>query len=775
MSSKIKVKYIYGEMASHHDISYTHQISERVLLKYLEENDYVLNKDDLVKILQNDGAHFHVDSLRLYDSTEKSFFQVPDDYEIEIDPNQEKNIELLLWVNSMNASYKQKIEELTQGLENTNSEVEKLNAKIKEILNIQKILYDNQKKTTFTPATPSFMSLKSIQGVEREASIQCFSEMRREPSEFVEPIPEVNELPPSVSLRKQFSVLKHLDGETSLENFRPRTLDLAIIYSEPLVRKVGKKYESLGDPVDYEGECTKLLEILQAKNKKIDLIFEIATHDRLVNLLAKGPVILHIICHGEYNKERKQFHLCFEADNSELYEFYSDDLGDILKNVELKIKLVFVNACHSEEVAKVFVDAGVPCVIAIQSELKIADNVAQKFANQFYDQIFDGKSIKEAFDIAKLASKSADTQTCCCAHSHKKDCVWYNNYAKVDGFKKAHELHVAHCSDCKKKNQHIHRSKCPWAETFIVDFEVLDYFSNCGPDEVYTCCCSPELPHDETLKFKKICQPEVDQMILFPQKEAGTVVNKNPYSVIEQKFPTKRTFGRNREMFQLFDYLVKQDQKFVQLNGNEGVGKSAMVKQLANYLYERGYFRDKISILMMEKTSTISQFLSDLYKEVPGSYDLKSFCESIKLSKVLFVLEKCDLLIENDKEAFVDCLKQISDSAKRAKFVLVKQQRELLGLDESEVMIENLAPVDAAKMLLSFAYDYLPIKDRRVDYLEKRPLFTEIKLTPQRVWCISERLKHRETLDQVEVEYLANQEKNKSKADGNSDFASALE
>jgi len=44
------------------------------------------------------------------------------------------------------------------------------------------------------------------------------------------------------------------------------------VYSEPLVRKVGKYYESLGDPVDYEGECTNLLETLQAKKKKIDLI-----------------------------------------------------------------------------------------------------------------------------------------------------------------------------------------------------------------------------------------------------------------------------------------------------------------------------------------------------------------------------------------------------------------------------------------------------------------------------------------------------------------------
>ena len=313
------------------------------------------------------------------------------------------------------------------------------------------------------------------------------------------------------------------------------------------------------------------------------------------------------------------------------------------------------------------------------------------------------------------------------------------------GSHKAHQLHVPLCTDCKKRNKHIHRSKCPWAEGFLLDFEV-----NCtscpdlAPNEIYTCCCSPELPHDESLKFKNICTTDAEKMILFPQKEPGKVVNKNPYSVIEQKFPVKRIYGRNRELFQMYDYIIKQDQKFVQLNGSEGVGKTSLVKQLANYLYERGHFRDKVSIIMMEKTPSLSHFLADLYKEIPGSYDFKSFCESIKLSKMLFILEKCDLLLENHKDEFIDHLRQISHSAKHVKFIIVKNKKERLHLDESEVLIEDLAPLDAAKILLATAFDYLLLDDRRADVLAKRRLFTEIKFTPQRIWCISERLKHHE-------------------------------
>ena len=762
MKFKVVIKYIYAETSekmSQIDLNRIHQIDENSLLSYLEENDYVLTRDDLITILKNDGAHFHYDSMRIYDEKYKCYFHVPEDFELEIDPNQQSSIEIFLWIKSINATYKKKVDDLTQGIEQVRAEISKINTKIDTISSIQQMLFNHQQKASQPVSTPTMKTMNSSHSINEFKLPENGENQQNSAIGLKKPEPL------SSFEQKPNPVFKYIEADSPIENLQPRSLDIAIVYSEPLVRKVGKTYESLGDPVDYEEECTKLLEILQAKKKKIDLIFEIASHDRLVSLMAKGPVILHIICHGEYNTEREQFHLCFEADNGELYEFYSENLADILNKVELKIKLVFVNACHSEEVANIFYEAGVPCVIAIQSELKIADNVAQKFSNHFYDQIFDGKSIKEAYELAKIASKSTDTQTCCCAHSHKKDCLWYKNHAKKEGFTKAHQHHVALCSDCKKGKQHIHKAECSWAKKFMHDFEVKHSSPNVGPDEIYTCCCSPELPHDESLKFKLICQQDADKMVLFPHKESGKVVNLNPYSVIEQKFPVKRIYGRNRELFQLYDYLIKQDQKFVQLNGSEGVGKTALVKQLANYLYERGHFRDKISIIMLEKTPSISHFLSDLYKEIPGAYDFKSFCEAIKLNKILFILEKCDLLIENYKDDFVNRLREISHSAKHVKFILVKNKKERLKLDECEVLIEDLAPYDAAKILLASAYEYLRIEDRRIDSLAKRKLFTNIKFTPQRIWCISERLKHHEDLDTIEKEFLANQELYTSKAE----------
>ena len=55
---------------------------------------------------------------------------------------------------------------------------------------------------------------------------------------------------------------------------------------------------------------------------------------------------------------------------------YYDTLKTLIKNKDNIIKLVFVNACHSLEIAKVFLEAGVPYVIAVQSELKIEEKAA---------------------------------------------------------------------------------------------------------------------------------------------------------------------------------------------------------------------------------------------------------------------------------------------------------------------------------------------------------------------------------------------------------------
>lgn len=61
---------------------------------------------------------------------------------------------------------------------------------------------------------------------------------------------------------------------------------------------------------------------------------------------------------------------------------------------------MFVNACHSEEVGRVFLEAGVRAVVAIQSELKIEDKAAQSFSECMYKELLNGQTIKKSFELA---------------------------------------------------------------------------------------------------------------------------------------------------------------------------------------------------------------------------------------------------------------------------------------------------------------------------------------------------------------------------------------
>lgn len=791
MKFKVLLNYIYASTANspQNPLSNTiHQIDQEIVTEHVTRMNFILRKADFEGLLEADGAAFDPDSLRIYDETEMTYYHITDDFEIQIDPTA-GIAEILLWLRPpKSVELHSKVDQLANDIQTMRSTFE---SQIKEILTVQKKFADDLLRLTANSVQLTQHS-SQISNKSPLPAIALNIPLGKNDSKYSGIRSEGDALLSSQNLNLQTvksSITTFSEDALGLPTLQKKgsyvdssklpqagSIDMAVLYSEPLVKRVENEIKTLGDPVDYEEECNTLLEILKAKNKRIDLIFQIATKDRLVDVLAKAPPILHIICHGELNQKTGKYYLCFESENGELLEFNSDTLVSIIEKIEISpIKLVFVNACHSEEVAKVFLQAGVPCVIAIQSELRIADNVAKKFSEKFYSHIFDGTPVKPAFDLAKFAAAAAnDIHTCCCAHIHKPKCPWYNTLVKTHSYRHAHQYHIPTCTKCPKKNKHIHTSMCEWALGFSYDYkldpdEAPDYVKS---DEIWTCCCSPELPHDESLKFK-IFNPSgnADSLVFFANREAGTVTNRNPYSVIEQKFSVKRIRGRNKEMHQLYENLTSKDIKYVQLNGSEGVGKTSLVKQLANYLYERGHFRDRIAIIMMEKTPSISHFKSDLYKEV-GAYDFKSFCESIKLSKNLFILEKCDMLLENHKKEFTDTLRQITEAAKYTKFIIIKNEFERLQLDETPVMMRDLAPIDAANILISLSYIHLEICHRNPLILAQRQLFQKVRLTPQKIWCISERLKN-ERLDYIEFEMISRQESNyKTKTEENEEAIS---
>ena len=127
---------------------------------------------------------------------------------------------------------------------------------------------------------------------------------------------------------------------------------------------------------------------------------------------------------------KKQYYLVFENDKTQLKKFYTYELENMLKLIKGldKIKMVFINACHSFEFGKIFRDHGIPIVIAIKSNYKIDDEIAKKFSIQLYQNIFVGIDYPFKASISTIIFQEKDNKwfyCCCCNHSHKSDCEWF--------------------------------------------------------------------------------------------------------------------------------------------------------------------------------------------------------------------------------------------------------------------------------------------------------------------------------------------------------------
>jgi CHAT domain-containing protein len=120
-------------------------------------------------------------------------------------------------------------------------------------------------------------------------------------------------------------------------------------------------------------------------------------------MLSKAPKILHISCHGisnsEFQEQEGDF-LLFEDEHLIGELISKKKLQNLISNVE-KTDLVFLAACSSEFVAKIFLRKGVRHVIFIENMKEVLDKAVLTFTNTFYRTLFDGKTICEAFQIAQ--------------------------------------------------------------------------------------------------------------------------------------------------------------------------------------------------------------------------------------------------------------------------------------------------------------------------------------------------------------------------------------
>lgn len=65
-------------------------------------------------------------------------------------------------------------------------------------------------------------------------------------------------------------------------------------------------------------------------------------------------------------------------------------------------------------------------VICINSDNNELEFCTLDFEKNLYTKLLEGASVRESFDSAiKSACCGTMSESCCCAHDHDKNCVWY--------------------------------------------------------------------------------------------------------------------------------------------------------------------------------------------------------------------------------------------------------------------------------------------------------------------------------------------------------------
>lgn len=129
-------------------------------------------------------------------------------------------------------------------------------------------------------------------------------------------------------------------------------------------------------------------------------------------MLSRKPKALHISCHGIKNTQDAIGQSYYEYRNDGDFLLFETELGEgelvsakqlrkLISQYKVELDLVFVAACRSEFVGKIFRQANAKHVICVREGAEVLDKAALIFTRSFYKKIFKGVPICEAFDLAK--------------------------------------------------------------------------------------------------------------------------------------------------------------------------------------------------------------------------------------------------------------------------------------------------------------------------------------------------------------------------------------
>ncbi|EQC27337.1 hypothetical protein SDRG_14861 [Saprolegnia diclina VS20] len=190
-------------------------------------------------------------------------------------------------------------------------------------------------------------------------------------------------------------------------------LDIAVLHASPFLLRLPDNRLLPLPELNIRHEQRSLHKIFHESKRALRTMQGVMTVDSLREVLDRDVQVLHFSGHGGVVASGPDA-LVFEDPHAtglgQLVDAHH--LSSILRAgcASTSVKLVFVSSCHSADVGRVFISAGVEHVVCARQDERVLDETSILFAQSFYHALVYGKTVPQAFEIAqtRVRAEAAD-------------------------------------------------------------------------------------------------------------------------------------------------------------------------------------------------------------------------------------------------------------------------------------------------------------------------------------------------------------------------------
>ncbi|TYZ64294.1 hypothetical protein PybrP1_013127 [[Pythium] brassicae (nom. inval.)] len=326
------------------------------------------------------------------------------------------------------------------------------------------------------------------------------------------------------------------------------------------------------------------------------------------------------------------------------------------RGVSGTLKLVFVSSCHSKAIGDVFIQAGVAHVVCVRCDDKVLDESASMFSHSFYHAALAGKSVHQAFEIARVRV-SAEMRV-------------PDNEGDKFVLLESSSLHAESCPLSGSGDREL-------PEAVEVDFSAK------------SCKCHAASAH-----------------FVFADISVGKWVDVSASNKFAKTLPavSESFVGREHELYTLAGLVNAH--RFVTVRGPPGIGKSTLSIKLAHFLADRNAFPDGVAFIRLRGVQSLegleSAIKSALFPEGGREKELPLH-QVLSELRVLLVMDNMEDPINAHPSVVREFLLHLLQNTPQLSFLMTARQAMgggMAGFDEKVLSLNRLSHYHAADLFL---------------------------------------------------------------------------